>query len=145
MVHRYHDPSQVLRNVQQNNFGGQNNIANVVKQILAQNGLNISLRRPNFISTLSKYVRQTELPRGWKVPKFTKFTGDTSESTVEHVVRYQTEADDIENNEKLKIKYFPNSLTKNAFTWFTILHRNLDSIKVSVPRTILHRPIKNKP
>ncbi|MCH79898.1 hypothetical protein A2U01_0000659 [Trifolium medium] len=29
----------------------------------------------------------TELPRGWKIPKFTKFTGDTSESTVEHIAR----------------------------------------------------------
>ena len=100
---------------------------------------------PGYIFPLAEYVRQIELPRGWKFPKFTKFAGDTSESTVEHVVRYQTEADDIENNEKLKIKYFPNSLTKTAFTWFTILHTNLDSIKESVLGTILYRPIKNKP
>ncbi|PNX60740.1 hypothetical protein L195_g052085, partial [Trifolium pratense] len=30
-------------------------------------------------------VQVTELPRGWKIPKFTKFAGDTTESTVEHV------------------------------------------------------------
>lgn len=40
---------------------------------------------------------------------------------VEHVVRYQTEAGDIMNNENFKVKYFPNSLTKNSFNWFTTL------------------------
>ncbi|XP_050919575.1 uncharacterized protein LOC127137133 [Lathyrus oleraceus] len=63
----------------------------------------------------------TEFPRGWKVPKFAVFIGDTEESTLEHVARYQTEVGDIDNNEDLKLKYFPSSLTKNAFTWFTVL------------------------
>ncbi|KAK2410036.1 hypothetical protein QL285_045428 [Trifolium repens] len=76
---------------------------------------------PHFVSALSEYVLQTELPRGWKIPKFTKFAGDTSESTVEHIARYLTEAGDLTNNENLRMKYFPNSLTKNAFTWFTTL------------------------
>jgi len=31
------------------------------------------------------------------------------------------EARDLENDENLRLKYFPNSLTKNAFTWFTTL------------------------
>jgi len=31
------------------------------------------------------------------------------------------EAGDLANNENLKMKYFPSSLTKNAFTWFTTL------------------------
>ncbi|XP_050918665.1 uncharacterized protein LOC127136112 [Lathyrus oleraceus] len=66
-------------------------------------------------------MAQIELPRGWKVPKFIKFAGDTKESTVEHVARYQTDDGDIVNNEDLKLKYFPSSLTKNAFTWFTML------------------------
>lgn len=57
MVNRNQDANQILRNVQQNNFGGQNNIAKVVKQILVQNGLNIDLHRPNFVSPLSEYIR----------------------------------------------------------------------------------------
>ena len=61
------------------------------------------------------------MPRGWKVLKFTKFAGDTNESTVEHIARYLTEAGDIANNENLRMRYFPSSLTKNAFTWFTTL------------------------
>lgn len=93
----------------------------MVEKILAQNGLNVGIHMPNFISLLSKYIRQTKLPMGQKVPKFTKFTGDISESTVEHVVRYQNGAGDIVNNKNLKLKYFRNSFTKNVFAWFTTL------------------------
>ncbi|XP_058757431.1 uncharacterized protein LOC131630697 [Vicia villosa] len=91
---------------------------------MAQNGFNTGLRRPNYTSPLSDYVIQTELTRGVKVPKFTKFAGDTSESTVEHVSRYLTKTGDLVNNENLRMKYFPSSLTKYAFTWFTTLPPN---------------------
>jgi hypothetical protein len=121
LVNRNQNADEVIRNVQQNRFEGQNNLAHLVETILAQNGLNIGLHRPNFVSALSEYVLQTELPRNWKTPKFTKFAGDTSESTVEHIARYMVEAGNIADNENLRMKYFPNSLTKNAFTWFTTL------------------------
>ena len=38
--------------------------------------------------------------------------------------RYLIEAGEIANNENLRIKYFPSSLTKNAFSWFTTLPAN---------------------
>ncbi|XP_050883426.1 uncharacterized protein LOC127086673 [Lathyrus oleraceus] len=63
----------------------------------------MGLHRPNFTSPLSEYVRQTELLRGWKVSKFTKFAGDTRESTIERDVRYQNEVGDIATNENLKM------------------------------------------
>lgn len=115
---------QVMRQVRHDNMGVQDNITNVVERILVQNGLNTGLHGTNYISPLFNYVRKNELPRDSKVPKFTNFTGDTIESTVKHVASYQAEAGDLANNENLKIKYFPNSLTKNAFTWFTILPPN---------------------
>lgn len=96
-------------------------MAAMVKRIITLNGVNICLHRQNYISPLSEYILQIEFPRGLKVLKFTKFSGDTSESTVEHVARYLIEAWDIANNENLRIKYFPSSLTKNSFTWFTTL------------------------
>ncbi|KAK2444838.1 hypothetical protein QL285_015833 [Trifolium repens] len=121
LVNRNQNADNVLRNVRQDNIVGHNNLANLVENILAQNGLNIGLHRPNFVSALSEYVLQTELTRGWKIPKFTKFAGDTNESTVEHISRYMAEAGNLANNEDLRMKFFPNSLTKNAFTWFTTL------------------------
>jgi hypothetical protein len=88
---------------------------------MVQNGLNIGLHRPNFVSPLSELVLQSKHPRGYKIPKLTKFAGHTSESTVEHIARYLTEAGDLENFENLRLKFFPNSLTNNAFTWLTTL------------------------
>lgn len=99
----------------------------MVERIMAHNGVNMGLHRPNYNFPLSEYVLQTELPRGWKVPKFIKFVGDTNESNVKHIARYFTEAGDIENNENLRMRYFPSSLRKNTFTLFTTL--TLHSIK----------------
>jgi len=121
MVNRHQDADQVVMQARRNNYEGQNNIANVVEALLAQNGFNMGLHRPNFVSALSEYVLMSELPRNWKVPKFTKFAGETNESTVEHIARYLMKASDKANNENLKMKYFPSSLIKNAFTWFTTL------------------------
>jgi len=110
LVQRNQDADQVVRQVQQNNFDGRNNIANIIETLLVQNGFNMGLHRPNFVSALSSYVLAEELPKGWKIPKFTKFGGETNESTVEHIARYLTEASDIANNENLRLKYFPSSL-----------------------------------
>jgi len=92
LVNRNHDADEVVIYVQQQNIGAHNNIGNLVENIMAQNGLNIGLNRPNFVSPLLDLVLQFELPRGYKISKFTKFAGDTSESTIEHIARYLTEA-----------------------------------------------------
>jgi len=66
LVNRDYDVDKVVRNVQQQNLGAHNNISNLVETIMAQNGLNIGLHRPNFVSPLSEYVLQTKLPRDGK-------------------------------------------------------------------------------
>ncbi|XP_050910059.1 uncharacterized protein LOC127123926 [Lathyrus oleraceus] len=123
MVNRDQDADEVIHRVRQENMM-ENKLTTMIERIMAQNGLNTGLRRPNYTSPLSEYVLQTELPRGCKIPKFTKFSGDTSESTIEHIARYITEAGDLANSENLRMKYFPSSLTKNACTWFTTLPPN---------------------
>ncbi|XP_050889723.1 uncharacterized protein LOC127095015 [Lathyrus oleraceus] len=123
MVNRDQDADELIHRVRQENML-ENDLTSMLERIMAENGLNTGLRRPNYSSPLSEYVLQTELPRGCKIPKFTKFSGDTSESTVEHIARYITEAGDLVNSENLMMKYFPSSLTKNAFTWFTTLPPN---------------------
>ncbi|XP_050891056.1 uncharacterized protein LOC127096543 [Lathyrus oleraceus] len=123
MVNRDQDADEVIHRVMRENMM-ENDLTSMIERIMAQNGLNTGLRRPNYSSPLSEYVLQTELPRGCKIPKFTKFSGDTSESTIEHIARYMTEAGDLANSENLRMKYFPSSLTKNAFTWFTTLPPN---------------------
>src|ERR1044072_874959 len=121
MVQRHEDPDQVFRRVQQQNFGGQNNIAQIVENILVQNGVNIDTRRPAFTSPLNEFVLETEIPRGTKIPKFTKFSGESNESTVEHIARFEMEAGNLAQQENLKLRFFPSSLTQSAFKWFASL------------------------
>jgi len=54
MVNRHQDADQVVMQARRNNYEGQNNIANVVETLLAQNDFNIGLHRPNFVSALSE-------------------------------------------------------------------------------------------
>ncbi|MCI03419.1 hypothetical protein A2U01_0024458, partial [Trifolium medium] len=124
LVNRNQNADEVVRNVQQNNIVGQNNLAHLVETILAQNVLNMGLHRPNFVSALSEYVLQTKLPRGWKIPKFTKFAGKIGCLQCALEAEF-TKSPALANNENLRMKYFPNSLTKNAFTWFTNLPPHL--------------------
>ncbi|XP_050896339.1 uncharacterized protein LOC127103095 [Lathyrus oleraceus] len=121
LVNRNQDPEQVVRQVRHDATVGEQNLEAIVERIIVRNGVSTCLQRPTYSSPLPNFVLQTELPRGWNVPKFTMFTGDTKESTVEYVTRYQTEVGDIANNKDLKLKYFPSSLMKNAFTWLTTL------------------------
>ncbi|XP_050878179.1 uncharacterized protein LOC127081997 [Lathyrus oleraceus] len=116
MVNIKHVSDQVVRQIQHEVAVGEQNLEVIVELIIVRNGISPCLQRLTYSSPLPDFVLQIELPRGWKVPKFTKYVGDTEESTVEHIARYQMEADEIANNEDLKLKYFPSSLTKNAFT-----------------------------
>ncbi|XP_057730542.1 uncharacterized protein LOC130945864 [Arachis stenosperma] len=66
-----------------------------------------------------------EVPRGVKNPKIiTKFAGEVGESTTEHVARYLVKIGNLTSDENLTMKFFPSSLTKNAFTWFSNLRPN---------------------
>ncbi|XP_050897061.1 uncharacterized protein LOC127103864 [Lathyrus oleraceus] len=96
---------------------------------MARNGMSATLQKPLYASPLAEFILQTEAPRGMKVPKYTKFGGESGESTIEHIARYLTESGDLAHNECLRVKNFPSSLTKAAFTWFTSLAPKLSSIK----------------
>lgn len=88
----------------------------MVEEILAHNCLNVGMHRPNFASALSNYVLQNQLQRVWKIPKFIKFEGDTNDSTIEHVARYQSDMGYLANNENLNVKFFPNSFSRVTST-----------------------------
>ena len=100
MVNRNQNTDELIQQVRHQNYGTNNNLTAMIERIMIQNGMNVGFHRPNFTSPLSEYILQTDLPHRGKVPKFTKFSGDTTESIVEHVVRYLIEAGEIVNNEK---------------------------------------------
>ena len=65
MVNRHQDADQPVMQARRNNYEGQNNIANMVETLLAQNGFNMGLHRPNFVPALSEYELMSELARNW--------------------------------------------------------------------------------
>ncbi|XP_073121819.1 uncharacterized protein [Henckelia pumila] len=70
-------------------------------------------------------------PKGFKVPNFTLFSGDDSQSSTEHVsrltIRYGT-LGNYENFPFFKMRLFPNTLTGTTFTWYTKLQGTLFSL-----------------
>lgn len=85
MVNRNQHVDNVIRQILHDDMAADNNLAAMVERIMVQNGVNFGLQRPNYTLPLSEYILQTETFPRIKIPKLTKFYGDTTESTVEHV------------------------------------------------------------
>ena len=62
-------------------------------------------------------------PRGYKIPEFTKFSGEDSRTTWEHVGQFLAQCGEA-NSDTFKLRLFSLSLSGNAFTWFTSLPAN---------------------
>ena len=67
---------------------------------------------------------QLPLPHKYKLPDFTKFSGQGEVSTVEHINRFIMQCGDAAQNDALKVRLFSMSLSGSAFTWFTMLPAN---------------------
>jgi hypothetical protein len=69
-----------------------------------------------------EWYHRAALPNRVKVPsKFTKFSRQDDTSTVEHIARYLMQLGEASADDAFKIRYFPLSLTGQAFIWFTSL------------------------
>ena len=67
---------------------------------------------------------QLPLPHKYKLPDFTKFSGQGEVSTVEHINRFIMQCGETAHNDALKVRLFSMSLSGLAFTWFTMLPAN---------------------
>jgi len=61
------------------------------------------------------------LPIGWRNPEFTKFNGDDSRITWEHVSQYILQLGEASFNDALRVRLFSLSLTGMTFSWFSSL------------------------
>jgi hypothetical protein len=64
------------------------------------------------------------LPTNYRLPEFTKFTGQDSTSMIEHVCRYLTQLGEASVEEAHKVHFFSLSLSGPAFIWFSSLTTN---------------------
>ena len=67
---------------------------------------------------------QLPLPHKYKLPDFTKFSGQGEVSTVEHINKFIMQCREAAQNDALKVRLFSMSLSGSAFTWFTTLPAN---------------------
>jgi hypothetical protein len=64
------------------------------------------------------------LPPRFKVPNFTKFSGQDETSTMEHITRFIIQCAEVGNVDALRIRLFSSSLSELVFSWFTSLPAN---------------------
>ena len=64
------------------------------------------------------------LPHKYKLPDFTKFSGQGEVSIVEHINRFIMQCGEAANQDALKVRLFSMSLSGSAFAWFTTLPAN---------------------
>ena len=67
---------------------------------------------------------QLPLPNKYKLPYYTKFSGQGVVSIVEHINRFIIQCGEAAQNDALKVRLFSMSLSGLAFTWFTTLPAN---------------------
>ncbi|GKV48260.1 hypothetical protein SLEP1_g55084 [Rubroshorea leprosula] len=67
---------------------------------------------------------ENPFPRGFKVPKFTLFSGEVGQSTIEHIGRFTIQCGEASGDDNLKLRLFPSSLTGTTLTWYLNLPQN---------------------
>ena len=67
---------------------------------------------------------QIPLPHKYKMPDFTKFSGQGEVSTMEHVNRFLLQLGKAGNHDALRVLLFSLFLSESAFAWFTTLPAN---------------------
>jgi hypothetical protein len=70
------------------------------------------------------YYNQLPYPRRYRVPAFSKFSGDDGKTTLEHVGQFILQCGEASANDTLKLRMYLLSLSGTAFTWFTSLAPN---------------------
>jgi hypothetical protein len=70
------------------------------------------------------YYDQLSYPRGYRVPEFSKFSGDYGKTTLDHVGQFILQCGETSANDALKLRMFSLLLSGTAFTWFTSLAPN---------------------
>ncbi|KAM1455459.1 hypothetical protein ACFXTO_004823 [Malus domestica] len=78
---------------------------------------------PKFIHPYPAYVETFGYPKGFKIPDFSLFAGESSLSSLEHVARFTMQCGDV-NSDFHKLRLFNFSLIGSAFAWYINLPHN---------------------
>jgi hypothetical protein len=102
-----------------------NNLTNQLATILHESfGIEPKGQGRVYQKPYPNYYDQLPYPRGYRVPEFSKFSGDDGKTTLEHVGQFILQCGEASANDTLKLRMFSLSLSSTAFTWFTSLAPN---------------------
>jgi hypothetical protein len=102
-----------------------NNLTNQLTTILHESfGIESKGRGRVYQKPYPDYYDQLSYPRGYGVPKFSKFSGEDGKTTLEYVGQFILQCGEASANGMLKLRMFSLSLADTAFTWFTSLPPN---------------------
>ncbi|KAM1087727.1 hypothetical protein ACFX2B_013078 [Malus domestica] len=76
-----------------------------------------------FIHSYQAYVENFKYPKGFKIPDFSLFAGESSLSLLEHVAHFTAQFRDV-NSDFHKLRLFNFLLVGSAFTWYINLLPN---------------------
>jgi hypothetical protein len=102
-----------------------NNLTNQLATILCEPfGIEPKGRGLVYQKPYPNYYDQLPYPRGYRVPGFSKFSGDDDKTTLEHVGQFILQCGEASANDVLKLRMFSLSLSVTTFTWFTSVAPN---------------------
>jgi hypothetical protein len=100
------------------------NMEEIISEIIRDKfGIETRNRAKVYQKPYPNYYDNVPYPRGYRVPKFTKFSGEDSRTTWEHVGQFLAQCGEA-NSDTFKLRLFSLSLSGTAFTWFTSLPVN---------------------
>jgi hypothetical protein len=96
-------------------YGGMSeNMRDQVSRTLREFGLEPKGKTRTYQKPYPEFFDNVPYPRGFRVPDFSKFTGEDSKMTDEHVGQFLTQVSDFGINDMHKIRLFPLSLSGTA-------------------------------
>ncbi|CAL9025566.1 unnamed protein product, partial [Prunus brigantina] len=78
---------------------------------------------PRYTKPYPPEIDRTPLPRNYRLPEFTLFSGDGHTSSIEHIGRFTAQCGEADSDAH-KLRLFVHSLTGAAFSWFINLPPN---------------------
>jgi hypothetical protein len=110
------------------NDGVRDQIARTLREF----GFTPKGRARSYQKPYPKYFDMIPYPQGFWVPDLAKFTGDDAKTTYEHIGQFLAQVNDMGITDVHRIRMFPLSLIRAAFSWFTSLSPNLIDSWVSL-------------
>ncbi|KAM2085482.1 hypothetical protein ACFX1R_023154 [Malus domestica] len=92
-------------------------------QRMIDSAMKKGLKFSKFIHPYPTYVEKFEYHKGFKIPDFSLFAGESSLSSLEHVAHFTAQCGYV-NSDFHKLRLFNFSLTGSAFAWYINLPPN---------------------